>query len=127
MKSSEKKQLKCPSAMPSNASDLFGIVNDEGVVKYLQTPLKMDRELINEKSINSPLDSKFRFTSKCIETGCNHWSNDSKVCSLIKSIVSKFQPSYESLQHCAIRNDCRWYDQEGRNACEGCSFVRRTY
>jgi hypothetical protein len=127
MKNSNKKQLKCPSSQLSNSSELFGIINDNGVVNYLDNTLKVNDSFIDDISKNDSLETKFRFASKCIETGCGHWSNNSKTCSLAEEIVSKFNKKPDTLQYCAIRNDCRWYSQEGSKACIGCSFVRREF
>lgn len=127
MASSDKKQLKCPSSLPSLSSELFGIVSDEGKVIYLPKPLKVNNEFIDSVSENYAPDKKFRFTSKCVESGCNHWNGESKVCSLTKRIISNFKKTSQALPKCAIREVCKWFDQEGEIACNGCSFVRRLY
>jgi len=127
MEASDKKHLKCPSAKPSKSSELFGIVNDEGKVNYLKTPLKVSAEFIESVSSDTAPDQRFRFASKCIESGCKHWSNGSKACTLSNHIVSKFSQNSEPLPFCAIRDACRWFAQDGPKACIGCAFVRRTY
>lgn len=127
MKKTDKKPLKCPSAKPSESSELFGIVNKEGKVNYLKTPLKINASFIDTVSSNTAPDQRFRFTSKCVESGCKHWKNDSKACNLASDIVSKFKSNSEPLPFCAIRDACRWYAQEGKKACTGCAFVRRSY
>jgi len=53
--------------------------------------------------------------------GCKHYGDGA--CSLAKRIVASFDPVVGSLPPCRIRTTCRWFRQEGPDACLRCPQV----
>lgn len=114
----------CPSAPPRpNGSVMIGVIGgtaEEPQVLYLGKP-----EIVTEKllSMSGQVDPRevFRFAAPCAELGCRHF--DGSHCRLVMRTV-RFLPSGEDdLPHCGIRRNCRWWLQEGKDACARCSKI----
>jgi hypothetical protein len=63
----------------------------------------------------------FRAASPCMGHGCKHF--DGANCQLAQRIVAMLNPVVGALPRCKIRLDCRWFRQEGREACFRCPQV----
>jgi hypothetical protein len=63
----------------------------------------------------------FRFAAPCLGTGCLHFGQQK--CHLARNIVKILPAVTEQLPSCAIRPDCRWWQQEGKEACLRCPQV----
>lgn len=63
----------------------------------------------------------FRIAATCEERRCSHF--DGTDCGLAKRIVSGLAPVTQALPPCRIRSGCRWFGQEGRDACLRCPQV----
>jgi hypothetical protein len=54
------------------------------------------------------------------------WDKSNHECGLIDQIVEALDnPESEVLQHCPIRDKCRWFRQRGGLACAQCNEVIR--
>lgn len=92
----------------------------------LTRPITIDRSFVRLASGTGPTSQRFRFSSPCEEKHCGHWSGQK--CGLIGQLRRAADSrglidDAGSLPVCAIRNDCRWWQQLGRKACEVCSLV----
>jgi hypothetical protein len=118
-----KKQLKsCPSSVAVKGALLLGVVNEEGRVGYISSKIDVTEELMAQINEMPHPEKHFRFSSNCVECGCRQWQNGN--CSVIKNIVSSpGSPKDNHLPDCSIRSTCRWYSQEGSEACYHCAFV----
>ncbi|HEX7903847.1 MAG TPA: hypothetical protein VF487_08210 [Chitinophagaceae bacterium] len=116
--------LWCPSHRCKPGSQLLGIRQDDGVVAILPTPLPIDDEFIKMVK-DDPMapEQRFRFTNKCIESGCNQWTG--KSCGVVERIVQHLKdlPVISELPACGIRHKCRWYHQRKADACKACPFI----
>src|SRR5438128_7672571 len=114
----------CPSHRCKPGSQLLGVRQDDGTVAILPQPLPVTEDFIKQVSQHEvPPEQRFRFTNKCIEGGCNQWTD--KGCGVVEKMVGyldKVQP-LQTLPACAIRQQCRWYSQRGADACALCSYV----
>jgi hypothetical protein len=63
----------------------------------------------------------FRIAAHCEEQRCVHF-NGTK-CKLASRIVESLPTVVDALPHCLIRSTCRWYTQEGKEACFRCPQV----
>jgi hypothetical protein len=63
----------------------------------------------------------FRISARCEQGGCTHFSGHS--CALAKRIVDDLPAVVEQLPACQIRPTCRWYHEQGRDACVRCPQV----
>ncbi len=111
----------CPSYVGKVGAQLFGVVNKEGRVQFI-TPLTVTEEFIQQ---NDNLEQRFRFTGKCIEKGCAQWDNEESKCSLSKKVQNLETIRSKELSFCPIRSQCRWFSQDGNEACFSCNEITR--
>jgi hypothetical protein len=121
--------LRCPSAPATEGALLIGIVDADGHVVNLGTPLPIDETFIETARSNGAPEERFRFSSPCQTDRCCHWKGHE--CGLIgelyesacnKSLVAE-DDSTHGLPRCGIRAECRWWSQRGRDACAVCPLV----
>lgn len=120
----EQKSLQCPSSMATPGAGLLGVRQEDGTIAILPQVLPVDETFIQIGQMDPvPLEQRFRFTNACIEKGCKQWNG--KSCGVAKRVVRHMEKVNTSndLPPCGIRSSCRWYAQEGNNACKICSFV----
>jgi len=114
----------CPSAQPDwEGAEAIGVVggtSDEPRVRPLERPLPVTKELLQLAEPVRPTEV-FRFAAPCLCNGCRHFS-DSK-CGLATKIVRMVEPAADDLPECDIRPSCRWFVQEGREACFRCPRI----
>ena len=116
--------LMCPSAQPEmEDSVVLGILENtpEGQrLAWLEKPQPVTPELL---SLTGEVDPRniFRFAARCEESRCVHF--DGKDCRLASRIVQILPVVVDLLPACRIRPECRWYQQEGRDACLRCPQV----
>lgn len=117
-----KVKKSCPSATNSKGASLFGIVNAEGRVAFLPQTVPLTDDLIEAANNKGKPESKFRYTTKCVEKGCNQWTGNS--CGVITHLKAlEFSIIQSKINQCPIRQTCRWFFQEGESACKICPNI----
>ena len=123
----QKSQSDCPSSTPDIPnSQIFGIVEgtvSDPTVTYLDQPLLTTSKLLATAYPVEPTEI-FRFVGTCLEKGCQQFGDGQ--CQLAKRIVEGLPAVTQTLPTCAIRQRCRWWQQEGKAACLRCPQVVRT-
>jgi hypothetical protein len=118
------KSMLCPSARPESVDAVvFGVVGGtvtEPNVTYLKHSLPVTDELIAKASPVTPAEI-LRTAAPCAANGCMHF--DGKDCRLAMRIVEKLPVVVAQLPPCSIRQNCRWWQQEGKTACMRCPQV----
>jgi hypothetical protein len=119
----EKNQNKtCPSSLGQVGSNLLGVVNPSGTIGFFKDPVEVTPEFLEEAGDIDSIERRFRFSNKCIQSGCKQWTG--KECGVIKAVLALDSiPATNDLPDCSIRKTCRWYSQEGAAACNGCRYV----
>jgi hypothetical protein len=117
---------RCPSAPATDGALLIGVVTADGRVANLGTPLPIDAAFIETANAHGAPEQRFRFSSPCQKQRCVHWNN--RECGLIGELHTAASEAGENLSiaalpRCAIRADCRWWRQRGRDACAVCPLV----
>jgi len=120
--------LLCPSAQPDMPEAVvFGIVGGsvlEPQVQYVEKPRRLTKELLTLPDEVQPTEV-FRMAASCAEERCQHF--DSNGCSLARRLVQILPAKESRIPPCSIRQDCRWWVQEGTTACLRCpQIVTRT-
>jgi hypothetical protein len=118
--------IHCPSAQPSDDGVVIGVVTgtaDKRRIGYLTEPQPVTDEILALAAPAAPAQV-FRMASPCMGDGCKHFSGGD--CNLVKRIVASFDPVVSGLPPCRIRPTCRWFRQEGRDACVRCPQVVTT-
>jgi hypothetical protein len=126
---SSDERLLCPSAQPEMAgSRVLGVVGgtaETPELAYLNEHLSVTEDLLAGAAPAKPTEV-FRFAAHCEEKACRHFNGTQ--CSLATRIVQILPAVTEVLPACLIRPTCRWYQQEGRAACQRCpQIVTLTY
>ncbi len=113
----------CPSSKARTGAKLLGVRQEDGSVAILPQPLQIDESFIEVANQTSPAEQRFRFTNKCVESGCSKWTGSR--CGVADRVLSVLEhlPIKEEIVACAIRPQCRWFLQSGKEACRACPFV----
>ena len=116
----------CPSVFPGwPDSVVFGIVTgtvSEPRWQALEKPLPITDELLALSGPVAPTEI-FRFAGPCAGKACQHFATDSGNCRLVEKTVRFVDKVQEKLPPCTIRVNCKWWRQEGRDACFRCPQV----
>lgn len=117
-------QTLCPSAAPEmRGSRLLGVVlgnAGEPRVAYLRESYVIDISCLKLPEEVSPAQV-FRFAAPCAGDRCRHF--DGSTCTLARRIVESLPVVTEDLPICWARPSCRWWLQEGREACVRCPEI----
>ncbi len=111
----------CPSAPMEKGALLMGLVNEQGKIDYLGTPIPITKKFIKIAKEGRSPGKRFRFANECAKNGCARWENGG--CSVAKHSKELKINSNEPAPECGIRNSCRWFSQEGVYACGVCPLV----
>ena len=124
MSNPDSRPLDCPSAQ-AGAKDarVYGVrtgTPDAPRVGYLTETLPVSEKLL---ALSGPAKATevFRIAAPCAMSGCKHFKDNA--CALVQRIVEGLAPVVNALPPCQVRSTCRWFSQEGRNACLRCPQV----
>lgn len=120
----EANQFLCPSAPLYKGSKLLGVMNANHEVDILENPIEVDDVFIEAANTGKVAEQKFRFVNKCLKSGCKQWTGDS--CGVITRVLSTIEESIlkSDIPECSIRSNCRWFSQDGYNACKACPLIK---
>lgn len=124
-----KRRLLCPSA-PADAPDavVIGVVRGtpaEPRVRFTERAVPPTRDLLNLVDAVTP-EEVFRTAAPCACSGCGHFARGR--CTLAAKITRHLAAVTTELPECSIRDNCRWFSQEGAAACRRCpQVVTRDY
>jgi hypothetical protein len=114
----------CPSARADGENvQVFGVISgtvNSPKVSYLKET-KPSIEILSKLQCKVTPEEVFRVAAPCEEKGCQHF--DGQDCRLAMRIVDQLPIVADNLPPCAIRRDCRWWQQEGGSACLRCPQV----
>jgi hypothetical protein len=117
-------RLSCPSAQPDmQDAHIFGVVAGTPAqprVAYLKRKAEITDELLGQIGDIDPT-RVFRYAARCENGRCAQYEGGR--CSLAQRIVSVLPPVVDALPSCQIRDTCRWFAEEGREACLRCPQV----
>jgi hypothetical protein len=115
----------CPSARAGPGAFLFGVVGPDSRVAYIGSPVVVDDNFMRRATQGRAPEKRFRFADRCVQSGCVFWNNER--CDVAAAAVGHAAVSTDinlkSLPRCGIRPNCRWFAQEGANACRACPLV----
>jgi hypothetical protein len=116
----------CPSTFPGWPDSVaFGIVTgtvEDPRWQPFEKPLPITDELLSLSGPVAPTEI-FRFAGPCAGKACMHFQEGSGRCRLVEKTVRFVPVVQEKLPSCTIRPDCKWWRQEGRDACFRCPQV----
>lgn len=122
-RSSDNPELLCPSAQPGLVGAVaFGLIDHHAeppTTGFFEHTVPVTPELLEMAAPLLPTQV-FRFSAPCQQQQCSHWQCE---CTLIDRIVKLVPVSSLTLPPCPIRAGCRWFAQQGRDACQRCPQV----
>lgn len=114
----------CPSAQPEMAgSVVFGVVGGSVSaprVGYLTEARPVTDELLALAGPAHP-NQVFRIGAPCAASACMHFSQNR--CNLATRVAEDLPIVADALPACRLRPACRWWQQEGKAACQRCPQV----
>ncbi len=114
----------CPSAQPGmEQCRVLGVVQRDGptpLLQYLNQHVPATTEVLAMAAPLKPTEV-FRLAATCAEHKCPHF--DGADCQLASRIVQILPAVVDTLPPCIIRQECRWYSQEGGAACRRCPEI----
>jgi hypothetical protein len=113
----------CPSGPCQEGAVLLGVMTETGRLAYVQPPTRVNAEFVAKaKALGRP-ESKFRFSTPCIEASCPQWNGEG--CAVVDKVLEEEsqETAPAELPRCAIRSTCRWFSQRGAAACAVCPLV----
>lgn len=124
MSSTKDDRLLCPSSQPDQPGAVaFGVVGGTAEaprISYLRSPLPVVQELLDLAAPVEPTEV-FRFAAPCVESACQHFADEQ--CTLVTKIARLVHGTDYGVPPCRIRPRCRWWHQEGVEACRRCPLV----
>ncbi len=116
--------LLCPSAQPEMTdSVVFGVVGgsvERPCLAYLVEPQPVTNDLLALSEPVKPTEV-FRFAAPCAGHACQHF--DGSDCRLVSRVIQLLPVVVERLSPCRLRPRCRWWQQEGKEACLRCPQI----
>lgn len=121
-------ELLCPSAQPDQpGSSLIGVVEGTAEaprVTYVGRPLPVLPEILALAGPVAPTEV-FRFAAPCAGSGCQHF--DGGHCRLAEKFAKLVDGTDFGVPKCGIRPRCRWWREQGVDACARCPAVVTTH
>jgi hypothetical protein len=121
---SSDESLLCPSAQPdmpdATVVGVMGGTAEAPQLAYMVERLSVSEDVLALAGPAKPAEV-FRFAAPCEEKACRHF--DGARCRLASRIVDLLPAVTGALPPCRIRKSCRWFAQEGREACLRCPQV----
>lgn len=113
----------CPSHSCKTGTIMLGIVMRDGRVAFSSDQLVVTDEFVKIASEGRAPEKRFRFAGPCVKTGCGQWKEGR--CGVIDSVMKYAASDYNEaeLPACSIRPQCRWFGQNGAQACSVCPDV----
>lgn len=120
--------LLCPSSLAKPNAELFGVLDAEGKIEYLEKPITINQTFIDTAKESRAPEERFRFAATCIKGACHQWDASHSNCGLVGRIIESLNKKVEaSLPACSIRDRCRWFHQDAEKACYNCNEVVRNF
>lgn len=115
--------LTCPSAQPDMVdARVFALVAgsaDRPQLAYLKAGVNLDPATVS--ALGETARHALRYAARCENSGCSH--HDGQRCGLGRRITQQLDAVVDALPLCQIRPSCRWYRENGREACLRCPQV----
>jgi hypothetical protein len=116
-----KDNVLCPSARCEDGVLLLGVVRPDGTVAFSSSRVQIDGDFVEIAKRGRAPERRFRFASACLAQGCGQWSDGR--CGVADRVVQDLEPRAVSVPRCAIRAECRWFQQRGLAACHICAEI----
>lgn len=118
-------KYKCPSAPIKKGHWLLGKFSEDNLA-YQKELVTIDSQLFN--TIKKDGDkTKYRAAMDCATKNCLNWNGNKCTVTDQMSPYLEGKPAPEKHIECSIRSSCRWFHQEGYNACKICPMIKTEF
>jgi hypothetical protein len=113
----------CPSSRCEKGHIFLGLVQGDGTVGFLSDRMTLSDDFVEVARQGRRPELRFRFASTCVQSACRQWKDCR--CGVIDEILASVPAGLrtERPPQCSIRPQCRWFQQEGEEACAVCPLV----
>jgi len=120
---SEEELVLCPSSRCKKGHILLGIVQANGKIGFLDKQLLVNQEFVETAYRGRKPEKRFRFASPCAKVACKQWNSGR--CGVLDNVFNCVPQEHRitEIPQCSIRNQCRWYQQNGYEACTVCPLI----
>ena len=117
----EQARLSCPAASNSHGDKVFAVsVESVDELRFLPDAVEVP-EIVKTTLDMDDFALKNRLVGNCVTSSCNYWQG---ACRL-GHFVSKVEVAVQvTSRQCAIKDTCRWLEENGPKICGTCAFVR---
>jgi hypothetical protein len=113
--------LSCPSASNSHGEEVFAVFDEYmGELRYLPNTLNVPgiaKSLLDMDAFAL----KNRLAGKCVTSSCHYWHGACHLGFFVSEVKVRGKAK---MQHCSIRDKCRWIKENGAEVCGSCAFIR---
>jgi hypothetical protein len=117
----------CPSAPARPGAVLLGILGPNGRVVYTPGGPRATAGLLGDvaRTMKGPVETRYRFAGPCVTNGCAYWDGRCRAIDAAHADLDATTAGEAGfkLPECGIRETCRWWAQEGQQACRVCIYV----
>lgn len=113
----------CPSAPCKPGSLLLGVVQSDGAVDFLATPLAVTKRFSELAYQGRMPEARFRFSAPCLRDGCSKWEGGCGVAARASAVPQDARAAARAVADCAIRARCQWHAEFGAAICEACRWL----
>lgn len=114
----------CPSFPCRDGAKLLGVVQHDGSVAFTPDLGRIDQTFVAECQQGRTPEARFRFAGPCLGGRCAQWGRGR--CGVADWVVEtagdRVDPMAQ-LPDCGVRARCRWFSQNGADACRICPLV----
>jgi hypothetical protein len=112
----------CPSSADWNVRYVIGRREKDGTTRFVKELVPVGPEVLDHLRLVGD-DYRYRFGGVCIQGGCVYWANG---CDLGTSVTKvAIEKKLKPRDPCVFKALCRWFAENGADACGGCAFVSR--
>lgn len=111
-------KLMCPSHPVETAKVVIGQRTAGGVLAFFSEPLPFP-DVAREVVSHERLHREVRLAGPCVMSACSYWVGS---CQLGRFVTESAGDS-DTAPECSIRGQCRWFAENGEDACGACSSV----
>ncbi len=117
---------RCPGTPSQIVGEAPGRAERDAREPHFAATLVADERFLAAAQAQGSPARRFRFAAACVEGDCAHWSGDAcgllgRIARLLAEAGAPVRPS--PAYDCTIRDNCRWREQRGDEACGICGFV----
>jgi hypothetical protein len=117
----DKNEILCPSSICESGASILGVIDESGSLRRVSPLLPVTDEFVSLFRSSGSSD-KFRFVGGCRAQECSRWvSGACAIAIAMREGNDELRESEEKDHSCEIKDNCRWYKQEGNSVCLGCS------